>query len=830
MSSCRATSFYLAPGVMRYFSKYTLVAVLPDGSWVEITHRRDIARIRREHPEWDGSTLCAAVSGRDELRDLLIDDPTRVERWNVDPRIIEGRRERGGAYELMRLFETGDTSSIGGLRQMCDELFEGANKTLRAAIETRLKDGANSAMRLSFAAAMRGIITDDEIAAALREPSLSDVMRWGWESPQEIRTLFLTATRDMTAERRAILAKSLVSVSGRGEHETQGRAYNTAAASGALSVALQKRIAEEGSEEARSSLCENCSEELQQILLTDESASVRAILAEHPNLIPAVREALLNDPDERVSAAVIRSFRDSAELERYAFSDNPIWRYAALSNPHAEPELQLRMLEAALQGADRSAVWGLAHNAYDERVLDALIEKVSVGGIDGLLTIVGSRLTDEQLDRVIDRLGDDWVAVLREGTYDDVRLHQRLFDAGEDDLLSESHYLTGEMQLALLHRNVGTAEGAKRIECIIGTVYDSGVAELDEELQKYAINLRDPDHRIRFITRPELSDNVVRELLETGSEREVLAITPGAARLAAEIIQNAEDPTYAADQLARNKHLDESGRALVWQFAPSRFAGRSDLTHEEQLGILRDDDSAIRSSLASSQHAELGVLRRLTRDTDPVVQRAAVQNIAERTQRPANAEYHFREMMTETRVVSHPIVEELREAAVCVNRSEHTDVRFRADNARYISDLPGADTIEFRGVRDVQDRLDGETFTVLSQRLTRGTDNEDRPCELVAHVIDSGRTLRQNAEYMGNCTAGYASRIAGGGTQIVQMLDEDGHCQLNVELERDDEGTWKAAQTNSRFNGYGATGDDVPTDVRHIGEKLAKLLNEGEAL
>jgi hypothetical protein len=830
MSSCRATSFYLAPGVMRYFSKYTLVAVLPDGTMLEITHRRDVARLRRDHPEWDGSTLCAAVSGHEELHDLLIHDPTRVERWQIDERIIEGRRERGGAYELMRLFETGDISSIGGLRQMCDELFPGANKTLRTAIETRLEDGANSAMRLSFAAAMRGIITDDEIAAALREPSLSDVIRWGWESPQEIRTLFLTATKGLNQERRAMLAKNLVSVAGREAHETQGRAYNTAAASGALSLALQKRIAEEGSEEARSSLCENCSEELQHVLLADESSSVRAILAEHPNLIPAVREALLNDPDERVSAAVIRSSRDSAELERYAFSENPIWRYAALSNPHAEPELQLRMLEAALQGEDRSAVWGLAHKAHDERVLDALIENVSVGGVEGLLSVVGTRLTDEQLERAIGRLGDDWVSVLREGTYDDVRLHQRLFDKGEYNLLSQSPYLTSEMQRALLHRDTGTAEGAQILKRIVGTVYDRGVEELDEELQKYAINLREPDARIRFIARPELSDDVIRELLETGSEREVLAITPGAARLAAEIIQNAEDPKYAAEQLARNEHLDESGRALVWQFAPSSFARRSDLTHEEQLGMLRDEDSEIRASLASSQHTELSVLRRLTRDTDPVVQRAAVQNVAERTQRPAQAEYHFRERMAETRTVSHPIVDELREAAVCVNRSAHTEVRFRADDARYISDLPGADTIEFRGVRDVQDRLDGETFTVLSQHLTSGTEDADRPCELVARVIDSGRTLRQNAEYMRNCTSGYASRIAGGGTQIVQMIDEDGHCQLNVELERDDAGIWTTVQTNSRFNGYGAVGDDVPQEVRHIGEKLAKLMNEGDGL
>lgn len=62
------------------------------------------------------------------------------------------------------------------------------------------------------------------------------------------------------------------------------------------------------------------------------------------------------------------------------------------------------------------------------------------------------------------------------------------------------------------------------------------------------------------------------------------------------------------------------------------------------------------------------------------------------------------------------------------------------------------------------------------------------------------------------------------------MLDEEGRCQLNVELERDDEGIWHAAQTNSRFNGYGNIGDAVPEEIRSIGETLAGLMNEGDAL
>ena len=89
MSSCRATSFYLAPGVQRYFRDHTIVAVLKDGSWVEITHRGDVARISKEHPSWDGSILCGTKGGVMKLRAELLDDPAKVQRWNVDERVVD---------------------------------------------------------------------------------------------------------------------------------------------------------------------------------------------------------------------------------------------------------------------------------------------------------------------------------------------------------------------------------------------------------------------------------------------------------------------------------------------------------------------------------------------------------------------------------------------------------------------------------------------------------------------------------------------------------------------------------------------------------------------
>ena len=838
MSSCRATSFYLAPGVMRYFRDHTLVAVLPDGNWIEIRHRADIARLQKSRPDWDGTVLCSRVRDTDELYQLLLDEPTQVERWQLDARIVEGRRERGGAYELMRLFETGDPTTLGGVRQMADQLFPASNKTLRNAVEERLGDGANSAMRLSFAVAMRGILTDDEIAAALLEPSLSDTLRWGWESPQEIRALFLTATRDLSQERRQILAKSLITVAGRGAHETDGTGYASAIREGVVRHELALKIAHEGSDSAKAQLGGVCDADIQRILAQDPSRYVREALSTNPDLAEDVRAKLLDDPELHVYASIIRACSDIEELERYAFGANEAHRQAALGNPYAPAEMQIRMLRQVLASEDRDAAWALVRIARDEQVLDAIIESVSTAGIGEVVGTCVDRLSDKQLERVIERLGDDWITVLGEYAIDDARVQQRLLEAGAFLEVSMGTNITKETQQAILRHAAETGEGAELLQRIVGSVHEHGATELDESLQRYAITLtNDPAYQLRLMGRPELTEDVIREMLTTDRRDMALGLTATAARMAEELIHNADDAASIARPLARNKRLEGAGRELALKYAPDNFARRVDLTHDEQLTLLHAEDRVICLVLAGSEHTDTSILRRLSRDNDEDVQRSAVETLAGRAARPATAEYHFRERMTERRTVSHPIVDELREAAVCVNRSEYTEVRYTADDARHISDLPGADTIEFRGVRDVQDRIDGQSFTVQREQLepqregveSSNTDsNPTGTSQLVARVIDNGRELRENSEYMGNCTAGYASRIAGGGTQIVQMLDEDGRCQLNVELERDDEGIWHAAQTNSRFNGYGHIGDAVPEDIRSIGETLAGLMNEGD--
>ena len=209
MSSCRATSFYLAPGVQRYFRDHTIVAVLKDGSWIEIKHRGDVARISKEHPSWDGSVLCGTKGGVTKLRAELLDDPAKVQRWNIDERIVEGRRPEGPQFVLHRMSWNG-VEAVGGPRQVIDAVLPGANKTLRKAATSLIEEhGEAAALRLSLACALRGIISDDELALLLLEPSFYELQPWLGVEIARYRENFLRATEHIPQRRGALIRNLL---------------------------------------------------------------------------------------------------------------------------------------------------------------------------------------------------------------------------------------------------------------------------------------------------------------------------------------------------------------------------------------------------------------------------------------------------------------------------------------------------------------------------------------------------------------------------------------------------------------------------------------------
>ena len=170
MASCRSTSFYLAPGVYRRFSQYALAAVLPGGEIVEVSHRRMIKELMREHPLWDGLVLCVnrTVLGKSGIVDALINKPASVERWYVDERVIEGRRPTGRAYTLHRL-AYGGVEAIGGMQQATSNLLATSDPSVRRAAAKLIEHaGRNAAYRVSLALAAQGFLDAHTIANLLR--------------------------------------------------------------------------------------------------------------------------------------------------------------------------------------------------------------------------------------------------------------------------------------------------------------------------------------------------------------------------------------------------------------------------------------------------------------------------------------------------------------------------------------------------------------------------------------------------------------------------------------------------------------------------------------
>jgi hypothetical protein len=155
-------------------------------------------------------------------------------------------------------------------------------------------------------------------------------------------------------------------------------------------------------------------------------------------------------------------------------------------------------------------------------------------------------------------------------------------------------------------------------------------------------------------------------------------------------------------------------------------------------------------------------------------------------------------------VVSHPSVTHLKEAAVIAQRDlEATGVTWPS-RPKSITDLPGRASLPW----DVASTTDALVGRRVRPRHGQG---------FTVRRLDSKTALEQNANYMGNCTAGYAHEIAQGDTIILALDDHTSTTVYNVELYRrvresdlSSDGTrtftksWYLGQVNSRFNNGGA--------------------------
>jgi len=331
MSSCRATSFYLAPGVAKYFKDHTLAAVLPDGSWVEIKHRGDIARLKQEHPLWDGTVLCGSryQDGLRGLRRNISTDGGLVEIWNVDERTIEGRRPLDAAvYALHKWAIAGDAQAVGGVRQLVETIAPGAPKSVRNALEAAVLRGEHHAV--------------DVVAAAWR----AELLR----NPDQIVGLLGHARIPFRSVPEARLEQMLRAVVGPGRSvDAQVLISNMINGSGMLDAGTKRLLAPSSTSPA-----------ILKLLAMESPSDIRKLVAENPNTsVVAVIEQLAKDEDEYVRLAVAGNLNTPVTiLEQLA----KVWSRDARSAVARNPNTPVTILEQLAKDEDKYVRLAMAGN------------------------------------------------------------------------------------------------------------------------------------------------------------------------------------------------------------------------------------------------------------------------------------------------------------------------------------------------------------------------------------------------------------------------------------------------------------------------------------
>lgn len=245
MTRCRAESFYLSPQDKRSFSAWTIAARLPDGRLQAITHRNDLARLERAHPDWNHEVVVAPRSAAPTLtalQALCVDGQT--DRVWLDSRTVEGRNTVDTRRPaLFSLATTGPAAAdrLGGARPVAEALFGrpvrggGATgpvvKAVGAALTADNAGGAGIEM-LSFASACSLILDPDKIAALM---ALAPTSGTGYAplDPARLAQQLADILSRYPAARRAALLADLWDLAHerpwwrvvdevRGEHDPQG--------------------------------------------------------------------------------------------------------------------------------------------------------------------------------------------------------------------------------------------------------------------------------------------------------------------------------------------------------------------------------------------------------------------------------------------------------------------------------------------------------------------------------------------------------------------------------------------------------------------------------
>jgi hypothetical protein len=167
-------------------------------------------------------------------------------------------------------------------------------------------------------------------------------------------------------------------------------------------------------------------------------------------------------------------------------------------------------------------------------------------------------------------------------------------------------------------------------------------------------------------------------------------------------------------------------------------------------------------------------------------------------------------------VVPHPSVTLLKEVAVIAQRDLLAPGVPWPPRPKSIADLPGRTSLPWN--------VAGTTDSLVGRLVHPPTGQP-----LTLRRLDSEHALEQNANYMGNCTAGYAPDIARGDAVILALDDASGKPLYNVELRRRDSPPtlrvpnpnkeWYLGQVNSRFN----SGEAPPWVMGQLGALVDDL-------
>jgi hypothetical protein len=824
MSSCRATSFYLAPGVLRYFKDHTLAAVLPDGSWVAIKHRGDIARLKQEHPLWDGTVLCGrrGRGGLGELRSHIAADGSTVEVWHINDRIIEGRRpENAAVYALHKWAVTGDTQAVGGVRQLIETIAPGAPKSVRSALREAAERGEHHAVDVVAAAWRAGLMRNpDQIVELLKHSRIP------FRSIPDPRLEQLLA--GVVATGRNVDALAFIASMIDGSQMLDAGARRLLAEDATTTPAILQVLAMDTSVTVRIAVAENPNTPVAtlELLAHDAYGFVRQSVADNPNTTARVLGLLALEEDEDMRHSVARHLNTpSVDLELLGHDTNTYIRMDVARNPNTP----VAILELLARDHD-----------YDVRVRVAEHPNTTATALEQLV-----REGDEEMRVLVARHLNTPVSVLEQLVGEEEEAEVCVADnpnttaavlellAGSSAVVVRCHVARRSDAPAALLEQLAKDEDSHVVENVAGN--PNAPVSVLEQLSTY----RSTFVQAQVAGNPNTPVSVVEELLQSRN---------GMIRMA--VAKSLNTTSATLEQLAKDSDND----------VRSRVAGNPNTPGATLERLAQDWDDGVRSRVAENPNTPAAALEQLRDDENSQVQTLSIGNpntsasdldalahgtvrarmavamhpntpVATLEQMAQDSHEHVRQRVAENPNTPSDTVAQLTRNTVVLDgvqarRGDDHDDRYEYQAVKNNTLLElntttdllydvlaqyGAPAVDYpQTISDVRElgRANAQfgfadDTLKLRHTLAESTVTIENTV-LTPRVISSPRALTENANYMGNCTAGYESYIRNNESLIIALDDKttpQGDTVYNVEIQRGESGRWDTiGEINSRFN------------------------------